>query len=338
MSLPLDHHTKLLRLRSAIAGLSVTIGFVRVQRALSRKYDPSQPREPAGSQNGGRWALNGGGQGRSGEEETVTEDGSRVLSLRIRSRSSEGWEEEHTVIAPDGTQTVFEMEGRTQTIRDGQTSEILSRSTLIDGWAVPEAFVQQTGVSSLARAGTRSLYNAAAALLAALSVRTGRNGAIFEAPASLYEPRQGTKSTVAWVGAVNEQEMRAACPQRGLVQTILDEAAAQVRATGNFNGPQDFGNKVHAVAAAKIRALGNPNLVAETSYVYGDETPADYGTRFSIRLDVLERSVPQTVCVHDHKTGESGISAVRATSIAEMIARNFPDTQRIILSEIRPTR
>ena len=67
MSLSPDHRTKLLRLRSTVAGLSVTLGFVRLQRALSRKYDPDQPREPAGGPGGGRWASNGGGQGTSGQ-------------------------------------------------------------------------------------------------------------------------------------------------------------------------------------------------------------------------------------------------------------------------------
>nr|USU31793.1 hypothetical protein NG677_21265 [Methylobacterium sp. OTU13CASTA1] len=344
MSLSPDHRTKLLRLRSTVAGLSVTLGFVRLQRALSRKYDPDQPREPAGGPSGGRWASNGGGQGTSGQsssgaEETVTEDGSRVLSLRIRSQPHQDWDEQHTVIASDGTRTIFEMAGRTQTIRDGETGTILARSTLVNGRAEPEAFVQQTGASTLARASSRALYNAGAALLAALSVRKSRDGsAIFEAPASLYERRQGPDKPVVWVGLVEEQELRAACPRRGEVQVILDEAVDEVRASGGFKDAQDFGNKVHAVAARKITNLKDPNLVAEVSYVPGKSAAQPYGIRSSLRLDVLERSVPRTVCIHDHKTGESQISAVRATTIAEMIARNFPDTQRIIVTEMRPTR
>lgn len=38
MSLSPDHRTKLLRLRSAVAGLSVTLGFVRLQRARGSNH------------------------------------------------------------------------------------------------------------------------------------------------------------------------------------------------------------------------------------------------------------------------------------------------------------
>ncbi len=101
---------------------------------------------------------------------------------------------------------------------------------------------------------------------------------------------------------------------------------------------QDFGNKVHAAAAAKIRALHDSSLVPEVSYLSGKTDPVSYGTQFSLRLDVLEESKPLTVCVHDFKTGESGFAALRATQIARMVAINFPGTQRIIVNEIRPIR
>jgi hypothetical protein len=45
-----------------------------------------------------------------------------------------------------------------------------------------------------------------------------------------------------------------------------------------------------------------------------------------------------TVCIHDFKTGKSGLAALRATQIARMVAVNFPGTQRIIVNEIRPSR
>ncbi|GJE16492.1 hypothetical protein [Methylobacterium marchantiae] len=331
-------------IRSDLAGIAVEVELVRVERVLARKYSPDQPREPAGQSGGGRWTSGALGDDGSADpettgslgsdtspdsEETITEDGSRVLSLRIRSHPSQGWDEQHTVIAPDGTRTVFEMEGRTQTIRDGETGEILSRSTMVDGRAVPEAFAQNARASRPSPSRHKAAVEAALALLSVFALRKSRDGkAIFDAPASAYEPGPDPNYPAMWVGRVDQQELDAACPRRGEVQEILDESVAQARGTGDFMDAQDFGNRVHAIAAGKIRALHDQNLVPEVSYIYGAEEPVPYGTKFSLRLDALERSVPSTVCVHDHKTGESGFTALRAASIAAMVARNFPGTQR----------
>lgn len=324
-----------------LAALRVEVGLLRVEHLLSRKYNPDQPRTPAGETGAGQWTSGEDGQ------DVVADDGSRVLSLRIRSQPSETWDERHVVVAPDGTRTLFEMEGRTQTISDGETGEILSRGTRIDGRVEPEAFVQSARAPQPSRSRTAAAVEAGMALLSILSLRKSRDGtAIFEAPASAYEPGSDANNPAMWVGRVDQAELDAACPRRGEVQGILDDSVSQVRTTGNFMDAQDFGNKVHAVAAAKIRALNDPNLVQEVSYVPGttepvipDKTdPVPYGTQFSIRLDALEKSDPLTVCVHDFKTGKSGLAALRATHIARMVAINFPGTRRIIVNEIRPSR
>lgn len=112
---------RLTAIRSDLAELAVEVELIRVERVLARKYSPDQPREPAGRSDGGRWTSGRGGSpgpataGPLGSdaspapEEAVAEDGSRVLSLRIRSHPSQDWDEQHTVTAPDGTRTVFEM-------------------------------------------------------------------------------------------------------------------------------------------------------------------------------------------------------------------------------------
>lgn len=348
------HEHESAAIRSDLAGIAVEVELVRVERALSRKYSPDQPREPAGQSGGGRWTsgVSGGGGSKDPEttgslgsdtspdgEEVVTADGSRVLSLRIRSHPAQDWDEQHTVTALDGTRTVFEMSGRTQTIRDGETGEILSRSTMVDGGAKPEAFVQTVKAPRPSRPRHTAAIDAALALLSVFALRKNRDGtAIFDAPASAYEPGPDPKFPAMWVGRVDQAELDAACPRRGEVQAILDESVAQARATGDVMDAQDFGNRVHAIAAGKIRALHDPDLVPEISYVLGKREPVRYGTKFSLRLDALEHSVPRTVCVHDHKTGEGGFTALRATSIAAMVVKNFPGTLRIIVTEVRPSR
>lgn len=341
---------RLAAIRSDLAELAVEVELIRVERVLARKYSPDQPREPAGQPGGGRWASGHGGSagpatmGSLGShdspatEEVVTEDGSRVLSLRIRSHPSQDWDEQHTVTAPDGTRTVFEMSGRTQTVRDGETGEVLSRGTLSGDRVEPEAFVQDVRAPRPpGRPKIAALTDAARTLLSVLAGRSGSGDtAIFVAPASEYIPGDGPNDPVIWVGSVDQNELDNACPRNGEVQAILDQSAAEVKAWGNFTGPQDYGNKVHAVAAAKIRALQDPNLVAETSYLLNPMPDVPYGTLGSYRLDALENTIPSTVCVYDHKTGDRGLRPRRAVDIGYMVKKNFPHAKNIILIEVRP--
>ena len=137
------------RIRSDLADVAVSLGWLRVERSLLHKYRPDQPRVPAGSFGAGRWTLDGpaasGNDGTGGStrtEETVMGDGSRVLTLRIRSNPSAEPVEHYAVVSPEGEHTIFENSGWTQTIRDGETGDILSRSTLTPDGAEPEAFFQ----------------------------------------------------------------------------------------------------------------------------------------------------------------------------------------------------
>lgn len=339
MSASPHRNDDLAKLRSDLAAMAVEVGFIRVERVLSRRFSADQPREPAGQPGGGRWASgsSGGDSGSRATEEVVTDDGSRVLSLRIRSHPSQDWDEQHTVTAPDGTRTVFEMAGRTQTIRDGDTGAILARSTLTGARAEPEAFIQNVRNRSPLRDGIARAVEAAGTLFAALSGRNGSDRkAIFIAPASEYAPGLDANSPAIWVGRVDQAGLDAACPRNGEVQAILDAAAASVRASGNFMGPQDFGNKAHAISAGSIRSLHDPNFVAEDSYFPNNDESAKYGARGSLRLDVLERSVLFTVCIYDHKTGQSGLSPRRASDFSRIVRRHFPETRRIIIMEMRP--
>ena len=136
-------------LRADLAGLTFEIKLIRLQRILMRRGWSEQPRAPAGQPEGGRWVsgpsghwtslTDGGGTpatpasptGGSASEQTVLEDGTRILSIRIHA-GPRPFDEQHTVIAPDGESRVFETSGATQTIRDGETGEVLARSTFTD--------------------------------------------------------------------------------------------------------------------------------------------------------------------------------------------------------------
>ncbi|GEO99465.1 hypothetical protein [Methylobacterium haplocladii] len=357
MSSPTCHHRDLNEIRASLAGLTVETKPLRIGWLLSQKYDPDQPREPAGQPGGGRWtsgdptaagplaggydpettgSIGGGSAPSTTQEEVVTADGSRVLSIRIRSNPHAAWDEQHTVTAPDGTRTVFETSGLTQTIRDGESGEILGRSTLTEAGAEP--FVQTVGGrSTVLRRSPGSLGSAALAIYNAL-VQTGNalSNVIFAAPATEYRSNADIRIAGYWVGAVEQEELNSACPRNGEVQSIADRIAAHVRSSGIYLSPQDLGNRVHKLIAEEINSMGDPDLIAEISYVDPAQDKVSYGTAGSIRVDILERSAPATVCVYDHKTGKKGLTPKRAAEIAIMVQRNFPGARRIILIEVRP--
>ncbi|WP_156630205.1 hypothetical protein [Methylobacterium sp. Leaf112] len=108
-----------------------------------RKYDPNQPRVPAGQGGGGQWSPSGGGGGAptQTQQRTLLDGGGEVLSIRVRSGRGD-WDEQHRVITPDGESRLFETEGDVQTIRDGQTGEVLSRATFAGSGTPPEATIR----------------------------------------------------------------------------------------------------------------------------------------------------------------------------------------------------
>lgn len=339
-----DRHAQdVAALRAELAGLAVDVKLIRLERVLSRKYRPDQPRAPAGQSDGGRWVSDGTGgaaEGQSQTEDAVLEDGSRVLSIRIRAKPHTDWDEQHTVIGPDGTRTVFETSGLTQTIRDGDSDEILARSILTPDGAEPQAFVKLARgrprpSDELAQRFARTL-EAAGSLFSVLSGRNTKDRkAIFVAPASEYTPGDAYDNRAMWVGGVGQTELDQLCPRNREVQAIADSVAADVRASGNYFDERDFGNKVHAGIAHIIRNMKDPDLEIEVSYdpITGDKV--FYGTKGSIRLDTLEHPRPSTVCVYDHKTGRAYLRPKRAVDLVSAAQKHYPDATQIIAIEIR---
>jgi len=56
------------------------------------------------------------------------------------------------------------------------------------------------------------------------------------------------------------------------------------------------------------------------------------------RIDVLERVGNGTTCVYDIKTGQRNLSLARANELAAHAIKAFPDTTRIIVTEVRPSK
>lgn len=101
--------------------------------------------------------------------------------------------------------------------------------------------------------------------------------------------------------------------------------------------PQLYGTAVHTHLKHQIDELNDGDFSAEVSLLKSAEA-RHYGERNSIRIDVLERTRSDTVCVYDIKTGEAGLGLARSFEIADRVQRSFRFTRRIIVTEIRPTR
>jgi hypothetical protein len=110
-----------------------------------------------------------------------------------------------------------------------------------------------------------------------------------------------------------------------------------------------YGTEVHSRVARGI-GTHNPNFIAELSIIKMAEEGAseeqlkkarsgdiDYGTKGSIRVDALESKDEDTVCVYDIKTGNAGLSHARFAEILANVRGIYPNTKRIIITEVRPT-
>jgi hypothetical protein len=231
--------------------------------ALARKYDPNQPRVPAGNSDGGQWTSVGGEGG-----------------------DSESFE--------DLVQPAF------------------APAPIIVG------------------------IQAALTLFAALSALNSRNSrAILEFNARGIDRGADGTPDFAASRLLSRDEVDNECPRLSEVQQRTDFAAASVDRS-DYARPSEYGTAIHTRLAAQIKALDDPNFRAEISLL--KEAPARYGMPDSIRIDIYERVGNGTVCVYDIKTGKEGLSIARFTEIATRVLKIFPETTRIIISEIRPTR
>jgi hypothetical protein len=102
---------------------------------------------------------------------------------------------------------------------------------------------------------------------------------------------------------------------KDLAKTLSKTLDAVDRLPGT--SAQNYGTEVHFVFAAAVRAqalFGKGNYEVEVSF--DDEEVVPYGTKGSIRTDVILRNdAGEIIAIYDLKTGESGISSSRAAKL-----------------------
>lgn len=209
-------------------------------------------------------------------------------------------------------------------------------SSLTDEEARP---IQQARGDLLRRATQKGLDALLALFAAASALNRPGQQAIVEFRARGFEPNAASRGVLdeGKIALLNRSEVEQACPRLGEVQSLTDRANNDVRSSGGIMSATQFGTKVHTRLKQLIDSRHDPNFRAEVSYA-GEEEDADYGARGSVRIDVLERLGNGVVCVYDIKTGTRGLEGPRMTIIARKVLKRFPDTRRIVVTEVRPSR
>src|SRR5262249_50634615 len=111
---------------------------------------------------------------------------------------------------------------------------------------------------------------------------------------------------------LSDDELKDACPKHDTVQNKTNLAAKAINPSGHT--PSTYGTAVHLQLRDRIRALKDPKLRTEVSLLKTlqetgkpprpERQETEYGTKGSIRVDVLETTDSDSVCVYDIKTGE----------------------------------
>ncbi|WP_157085613.1 hypothetical protein [Methylobacterium sp. Leaf99] len=324
-----------MRLRLAL--LTTETKLLRV-RHLMRKYDPNQPRVPAGQGGGGQWSPAGGGNDSSSQtqQRTLLDGGGEVLTLRIRSGRNEG-DEQHRVITPDGDSRLFENSGDTQTVRDGQTGEVLSRGTFLGASAPPEATVQPVFLPFVVVPAVAATLEAAAFLFIYLRAREPRFG---KAPGTTalrydFETDVDKKYPLIWVGPVSQTTLNQACPLNREVQAVTNEAAKRLRALNPHLDNTRLGNLIHYDIARTFKNLNYLGVHVELS-LDRSGIDAHYGKKDSVRLDLFELTPDNKVCIYDYKTGRDELTPTRALLLTRIAKTRFPESEGIIMIQVRP--
>jgi hypothetical protein len=369
----LDPVTLLLRLRSELASANLMLAIYRLADVY-RKYNPDQPRVPAGQPGGGQWTSgsgSGGGGGAEPSRTTADESGEQPWSEVANSYGEDGslasqtvvnrdgstitsdfvptddYDERHTVQLPGGEAFSFENDGATQTIRDAETGQILSKTTWGPDGPEAEPIIEPAFAPAVPFATKLFVeVGVPAAIVAAKTLYDWYSGpadggyddgkrAVASFRAYDFDTADNARIAPDYVGRVDKKDVDDACPRHGEVQDRTDAAYDRAMQGITYPRPQERGTAIHKQLKDDIDALDDPNLRAEVSIRESQDGKNKEG---SIRTDVLERVGNGTVCVYDLKTGDEGLTRARSIQIARHVYKYYRDTTRILLIQIRPRR
>ena len=117
------------------------------------------------------------------------------------------------------------------------------------------------------------------------------------------------------------------------IDEILSGAANQAAQRVGSGSGRVYGTNVHTAFADEVKALGNPNLFTEQSYL--NEFPVRYGTAGSIRVDVGVGTLERPTLIYDLKTGGAMLTPLRIQQIQSHLPALSNGLKPAVL-EVRP--
>jgi hypothetical protein len=284
------------------------------------------------------------------EQRVFNRDGSRIVSEFNEPGSPGDWDVRHTVVMADGRKVTFETTGNIQRIYDGDGRLVSASVWTKDG---PQSLSDQVAFSRgravrdfITRYGPvvrDAVVAAASALYTWLSSRNEPNHtAALSLPATEYQLGSSGKLERTWVEQLTDEQLKEVCRQYPKTQALTDQAADTTN-RALYRTAAEYGTAVHAKLAQAI-GKNDPNFRPEVSLLKTlDETgelpeKIPYGTKGSVRIDVLENTDTNRVCIYDIKTGKSGLTPSRIAELARTVYLRYPKARSFLVIEVRPQR
>lgn len=156
-------------------------------------------------------------------------------------------------------------------------------------------------------------------------------------PRSNYFGRQGGDTAEGLLNIAGATGIGSAIAGRvagaGAAAPLADELAGAAQRAAQEVGTgrgSVYGTKVHSAFERQVNALGKSDVHTEVSYLNGQVVP--YGTKGSVRLDVVNGPVNAPAAVYDLKTGSATLTPARIRQIQSHI----PGGSSVPVTEIRP--
>lgn len=212
---------------------------------------------------------------------------------------------------------------------------------------VQEAAAPLVGIARAAIAAYRlyqsyQAYKATKQLIDSYNISSDLNNnnqrSVLEFRANDYGVIDPEASTAKAVRVLNREEASQFCPRLEEVQRYTDEAVTKVSAERDYPNASVFGTYVHTEVRDRVKAVGDLDFIAERSFLKENGEKADYGVKNTVRIDVLEKTSQNTVCVYDIKTGNARFTIGRMNEVALTVAKKYGAGMNLIVTEIKPSK
>lgn len=301
---PRTGHGEIIRLRRSLIRLQDEARLLR-RDALRRKYNPSQPRVPAGGPGGGQWTSGTGGGGSGGampgfgengglaefasEDGFVIDDtGDEAWAFYEESTAQDGTVSERAVVNRDGSTIQSEYaasreagfdERHTVTTPEGDRTvfETAGKTQTIrygdpDGEVIARSVWMPDGPEQLATiqpAYADKLVTGSALLFGWFSSRNALDGeqAVMGLNARDFRIGEAGRLEPAAVFQLSERELETACLRWVEVNGLANRAANAAGSVDLYPSTAIYGTSVHTRFKSFIDDLHDPYFKAETSFI-----------------------------------------------------------------------